>query len=246
MNNEEKISSEEIAVRGGFLGWLDNFWYHYKWPTIGGIFLIIVLLVGVTQCMGKTEEDIVVLYAGRNQLSVAEADNVCSVLEAIAPKKDNKNSNIGITYYHVLNEEQIKEIQAETDENGKPKYTVDKSYVDDQHDKYYQSLLTGDNSVIFVEPWLYEKLVRDNRLVALKDVLGYLPENAIGEHGVRLGDLELYGAYGALKAMDADTVVCILHPNSKITFSKNSKDSYYENEKALFRAIIEYKAPEET
>ena len=244
MKNEEKINSGEIAVKGGFLGWLDNFWYHYKWQTIGVVFLAAVLIIGLTQCISKEEEDVIVLYAGRTQFSVGEANAICEVLETIAPTKgENVKSNVGITYFQVMNEEQIKQAEAETDADGKKKYTVDRSYLSDQYDSYYSQLLTGDHSVVFLEPWLYEKLVRDNRLVSLADVLGYVPEGALGEHGVRLGSLDIYGSYGALKnVMDADTVVCILHPNSKITFSKNSNEKYYENEKALFRAIIEYKS----
>lgn len=244
MKNEEKINSGEIAVKGGFLGWLDNYWYHYKWPTIGGLFLIVVLVVGLTQCISKEDEDLVVLYAGRTQFSVGEANAICEVLEAISPAKgENSKNNVGITYFQVMSEDQIKQAEAETDSDGKKKYTVDRNYLSDQYDSYYSQLLTGDHSVVFVEPWLYEKLVRDSRLVSLKDVLGYVPEGAVGEHGVRLGSLDIYENYGAIKnVMDEDTVVCILHPNAKITFSKNSNEKYYENEKSLFRAIIEYKS----
>ena len=241
MENKEKINSGEIAVKGGFLGWLDNYWYHYKWPTIGALFLIVVLIVGLTQCISKEDEDVVVLYAGRTQFSVGEANAICEVLEAIVPQKEVK-TNVGITYFQVMSEDQIKQAEAETDADGNKKYTVDRKYLSDQYDSYYSQLLTGSHSVVFLEPWLYEKLVKDSRLASLKDVLGYVPEGAVGEHGVKLGSLDIYEKYGALKnVMSADTVVCILHPNSKITFSKNSNEKYYESEKALFRAIIEYK-----
>ena len=93
MKNEEKINSGEIAVKGGFLGWLDNYWYHYKWPTIGGLFLIVVLIVGLTQCISKEDEDLVVLYAGRTQFSVGEANAICEVLEAISPAKGENSKN---------------------------------------------------------------------------------------------------------------------------------------------------------
>ena len=48
-----------------FVQKLENYWYHYKWHTLFGIFMLIIFSVCITQCAGKTEPDAMVLYAGR-------------------------------------------------------------------------------------------------------------------------------------------------------------------------------------
>ena len=38
--NSTRLEDKDIAVeKGKFLKWLDNYWYHYKWVTIGAVFL---------------------------------------------------------------------------------------------------------------------------------------------------------------------------------------------------------------
>lgn len=43
---------------------IENYWYHYKWHTIIGLFFIITILVCTVQCASKEKPDIqVVLYS---------------------------------------------------------------------------------------------------------------------------------------------------------------------------------------
>ena len=47
---DDKREAPEITPQSKVLRWLDNFWYHYKWPTIIIAFFLIVGIVGFTQC----------------------------------------------------------------------------------------------------------------------------------------------------------------------------------------------------
>ena len=234
----EKEYTEGIAVRGGFLGWLDNYWYHYKWQTlIVGFFLIVAIICTVQMC-SSDEDDLVVLYAGRNQLSASEAENVCSVLEAVCPKDFDGNGKISIALspYNVLSEEQMRELAAQTDAAGNSTY-VDRGYYSEQYDTYYSYLMTGESSVLLVDPWLYESLAAGDRLASLSDALGYTPESAYGEYGIRLGDMAIYEQYSVMQLLPEDTVVCLLKP---YVAGKSSKEKYYAREEDMFEAIITF------
>ena len=48
---------------------LENFWYHYKWHTIVGIFIVIVAAILITQLFTKTEYDVNIIYAGEKAIA---------------------------------------------------------------------------------------------------------------------------------------------------------------------------------
>ncbi len=237
-DTQQKEYTEGIAVKGGFFGWLDNYWYHYKWITIGVVFFLVVAIVCIAQSCEKEKDDIILLYAGPNQLSVAEADKIGSAFEAIMPEDfdgDGKKS-IGLSLYNILSVEQIEERKAETGVDGKPIY-VDNTYNSSQYDTYYDYLMTGEVSVIMVDPWLYESLLTAGRLASIEEALGYMPESAYSQYGVTLGQTEFYSSYGVMQLLPEDTVICLLKP---YVFGKNSDGERYEHETEMFRAIISY------
>ena len=39
------VDPNEIKRPTSFKAWVENYWYHYKWHTLGGIFLVAVLAV---------------------------------------------------------------------------------------------------------------------------------------------------------------------------------------------------------
>lgn len=237
---KDKEYTEGISAKGGFLGWLDNFWYHRKWLVIGVAFFLIVFVICTVQTCNKEEEDLIVLYAGKNKLSAAEARDVCSVLEAVAPEDfdGNGRKNIALSAYTVLSEAEIKQIRGETDEAGIAGY-VDGNQNSREYENYYSYLMTGESSVLFVSPWLYEQLVAGERLVSLEDALGTIPSNACGEYGITLGATELYEQYAVMKRLPEDTVICLMKP---YVAGKSSKEEYYVREQKMFEALVTFGA----
>ncbi len=232
---EQKLDTDgSITVRGGFLGWLDNYWYHYKWVTLGVAFALIVVIICTVQMCTKEKDDLVVVYAGRNTLSPDEAHNICEVLEAVCPDDfdGNGDKSIAISTYGILSESQIKEEQERDSE-----VYIDRSHNAEQYDTYYSYTMTGESSVLFLDAWLYEELVSADRLVSLDDALGYTPDNAYGEYGVRLGDTVLYSQYGVMQLLPEDTVVCLMKP---YVVGKSSKEKYYAYEEQMFEAIVKF------
>jgi len=236
---DEKIYTEGISTEGGkFAKWFDNFWYHYKWPTIGILFALIVFLVCTIQSCTKEEEDILILYAGRSGLPEEKADGVCDVLEAVMPYDfdENGTKQAKLIHYEVLSEAQMKDKMAETDEAGSQKYTISKSYFSSEYKSFYQSLQTGEQSVLLLDEWLYQELLNEDRLVPLDTVLKTVPETAVDGHGIRVGDTQWYWKYNAAQALPEDTVICLLHP---YVAGKSSKPKMYQREKEMFAALVE-------
>ncbi len=233
----DKQYTEGISIEKSKFGkWFDNFWYHYKWTAIVVAFFLVVGLVCSVQMCTKEKNDIIVVYAARNQLSVAEAEDVSRVLEAVCPEDFDGNGkmSVDLSYYCIMSEEDIKNAQAQTDADGNHAY-IDNSYNVSQYDTYYGYLQTGESSVLMISPYLYEKLLNNDRLATIEDALGYNPEHAMSEYAVRLCDTAIYQNYGVMKKLPDDTVVCILRP---YIAGKSSKEKYYAREKQMFESII--------
>lgn len=240
---DDKIPAGEIKNRSDLLKWLDNFWYHHKIPTIIVLFSLFVVIVCVLQtCTGNVNEDLTIVYSGRQYVTAKAQEGIKGVFNAVMPDDFDGNNDkyTQLIVYHVMSEEQLKDMAAETDADGKPKYEVNRTYYSQEYTSYNNMLMTGEFSICLLDPWLYESLSSAGRLKRLTDVLGAVPESAVGECGVRLGDTAVYQHYDALKVLPEDTVLCMLTP---YIFGATSQDEFYQQNIDMFRAIITFEAP---
>ncbi|MBO5415917.1 MAG: hypothetical protein J6A83_04740 [Clostridia bacterium] len=238
MNSDEKLRDAEIRTENKLLLRLDNFWYHYKWVTIVVAFFVIVFLFCTLQMCGNEKEDINILYAGPIQLSADEASSLSNVMEFVMPSDfdENGEKSAEIINYQIYSKEQIEKIEAQTDEFEIAGY-VDRSHNSKNYDDFYNYIQTGDTSICFLDPWLYEDIKSKDRFIKLSDALGYQPEGALDEYGIKLCDTALYDSYGAMKVLPEDTVVCLLRP---LVVGKSRKEEMYAREKEMFAAIVEF------
>ncbi len=214
---EEARTSPEISVQSSrFLRWLDNFWYHYKWQTIGIAFALVVLLVCVLQTCSKEKIDLTVVYAGPVALSGEELAGVEQVLETILPEDidGDGEKNLSLARYTIYSKEQIVEME-------KQGYSINRQLNSSEYDNYGNYVLTGESSIYLVDPWLYESLKSGER---------------IHGEGIRLGDTAAYQKYDLLAVLPEDTVVCLLRQQ---VMGKNHDDEHYAKESVMFAVLSE-------
>ena len=239
MEKDEKLSGE-IALKSPFLHWLDNFWYHYKWPVIGIALALIILLVCVLQTCTSKKADTLVVYAGPTYLLANESEQISQLLTTLAPydADDNGENLIPLNAYEIYSEDQIRAF-----ETNHPGQAVDRSRNQSQYQNYLTYQQTGQSCVYLLDPWLYEVIDREY-LCSLSESLGALPEGAMADgYGVRLGDTALYREYGVMRLLPEDTVICLMNP---FFLTKSWDEEAYDYEKALFEAIVTYGGAEES
>lgn len=61
--------------------WFENYWYHYKWHTIAGLFLFTMLFVLVRDFASKERYDCTVLLASRTRVSMEQQERLAELLE---------------------------------------------------------------------------------------------------------------------------------------------------------------------
>lgn len=65
--------------------WRENYWYHYKWHTIAGIFILMLLLITLKDCTSRVVSDLSVLYVTDHQmLTTEEQEELKAFLQPLA------------------------------------------------------------------------------------------------------------------------------------------------------------------
>ena len=250
---EGKLPSHDISLSGAastvaerphgkLYRWLDNFWYHYKWPTIIALVAALIVTVCVLQmCNREKEGDVGIVLAGpygfTDNGEGYEALMAC--LSTYLPQDYDGDGARRITAatYSIYSEEQIlalreKEIPINTAENSQ--------YYND----FFNYLKLGEAAVLFLDPFLFEELAENNGyLIPLEESFDTLPEGSLtagkeGEekpYGVRLGDTALYRNNAAVRVLPEDTVICLLAP---FAIGKNDDPAEYQKSVDLYLALI--------
>ncbi len=235
--DKEKLSGDiDIKQKSRFLWWFDNWWYHNRTIAIISLFVIFVVVICTFQMCTKEKADVALVYGGPYLMSSTELEDVRSVFNFVLPEDYNHDGKkyVELITFNIMSEEQIKEWESEVGQ------AADRNYNSSQFESYTNLLLAGESSVYLVDPWLYDNLIKQGRVRKLADVLGGLPDVAIDEYGVRLGDTEIYSYYGTLRTLPEDTVICLLQPG----LIGSSREEKYRRSVELFSAIVNFKSPE--
>ncbi len=236
---ENKLQTEEISIQGNkFLAWFDNFWYHYKWQAIATAFIIIVLGTCLIQCNITPKSDIIFTYAGPKEFITAPEEKAAinSSLTSVSTKIYGDDARATLNSFLIYSKEQIKEIESELDENGKQKYVVDTAFNTSEMNSFDEFSKSGASFILLLDPSVYQRLLdqsgESERLVELSAVYGSTPEGALDKYSVRLGDTKIYQSVPELRALPADTVVCL---HGKLILGTKQKD--YDSQVSVFKEL---------
>lgn len=240
----DKIEAGEIVVRSRFLTWLDNYWYHYKFPTIVVLFALFICTVCFVQCTRRETGDVTVTFGGSYDLVGEEKEAFLDVLNAIAPKNEKSGEAMSVimTSYSIYTEEELR--SRFFDEEGKfdeVSYQTAKNFNTDRIKDFGSYLMTGESAVLFVNQFIFDYQNMATLAVPLSELYGdAVPGSACNEYAIRLGDTDFYRYYPAVQVLPEDTMIVLC--KSYIWGASSDEETYAEFE-ALFRAIVEFKAP---
>lgn len=249
-NNENRDTGEDLAPRGivvtdgegkkhslSFGEWCEHIWYHYKWHILISLFLLVVTVVGITQCVGRKADptDLHIIYAGGTQIS-SPTDNkgghspfndIEETLTSLCPDYDDSDSvAVDFESYYYLSASELATLKAENDkrpDEEKIDYLYYENVVSYNKNTLNNLMLASDYYVWFISESLYNEYLKTSggelRFVSLegfgKDG-GALPyyvdkDGNTDYKAVCLKDLALYD-YKGLDNMPEDTLVVLRTP----------------------------------
>ena len=217
----------------GFKKWFDNYWYHYKWPTILGVFLLFVLIVGIVQCSARVEADVIMMYAGPEQLSFDEIRSLKESAVKVMQEDYNGDGNQMVEY---LENVVIVEDYTVEDLNGEEKIVIDKQ---EQIEQYVTQVAAGDAQIYLLSADVYHDLSRQGVLVPLEDVFDTVPVENHDSYSFELGVLGIHELPG-FSALPEKTYVCLRAAKTMGVLDPAKAEAEHAWALDLFRALVTY------
>jgi hypothetical protein len=212
-----------LAEQSPFVKWLDNFWYHYKWPVIIVAFFVIVIAVCLLQQTGERKNDLNITYGGTHTFTLSDSEQMQAALsDALADDYDGDGVQYaGFVRFQIFSEEEIKAAndaldsdldEALGDDPNRPTVgnAVNLAYNAEQVRQLDQFVMTGESYIYVCSPYIYGELKSRGNVRLLKDILGEQPKNSYDESAVLLKDTAIYASSEILQKLPDDTVVCLL------------------------------------
>ena len=240
---EEKLAAGEVVIQNKFLKWLDNYWYHYKWPTIVVAFFLFVGIVCFAQCATKEQGDVTVSYAGGYTMTAEQHAKVVEIFNAIAPDAEDGKGQMSVllSVYSVYTDEELK--KAYPDEDGKLEvysYNNAKQVSKDHLSTFGTYVMTGESAVWLVSEYVYEVQNLQKLAVPISELYETRPTGAYDDYAVRLSETELYQYYDALKILPEDTLIVM--PQSYV-WGQSADTEAYDDFLKMYRAIVDFQKP---
>ena len=248
MNEQNEKIAGDGGMRSPFLTWVENFWYHHKWPFLAGLLALVVLTVSLVQCVGNGRgSDTAVMYAGGYTLMGTVARDFESTVASFSEDRNGDGKiMVGIGAYAIYTNA---EIEAKYKDDSTRAQVKQSSY--NNRESFDQEILAGEATLCFLSPTLFEELVKNelevdgeklNRLLPVGDY-ATLPAEALvlykgTGYGIRLSALNLAG-YPGFSELPEDTVVCVRRNVSlNAVFGGGSAEAMYESNLALAKRLI--------
>ena len=223
--------------------WIENFWYHYKWHTVVGVFAVLVVVMLTVQMCTKQDYDAHIMYAGNYNISTLSQDGdlpeykkITSALSAVCPDSNGDGKiDVNLQKLFVLTPEQSSELDADDTSSlslsQKDSETLDNMLV---VGNYYVCFMSYD---LFME----KDAIYDGAI--FEPIAKYATDESIeyeyaSERGIFLRSLP----YASGLSLPDDTVVCLRSMNgySSVIGSKENQRNFEIGE-TIIKNILNFK-----
>ncbi|MBQ3230063.1 MAG: hypothetical protein IJO64_07895 [Clostridia bacterium] len=222
--NKEKLSFGE---------WVENIWYHYKWPIICFTVLGIFLIYSAVQLFSKDDPDIKMLHVGPMYVSPTDADALRGSVEGLS---DDYNED-GEVIADFMDITIAKFKDADTGE----------FFNYDEHNKALQRFQTeiraGESMLYVLDREYFDICMDENLLEPLDSFVDDvdMPENVIEGCGVLISELDAYELPG-ISRFSEDAILCLRRSPDKDEISYGRTDEEWNGHRRTFINIIKYRA----
>lgn len=245
IQREEKLAGEGIAIRHPIFVWFENLWYHHKWTIIVVAFFLSVAIVCFAQCTTTPHKDVYITFGGSYTMTSEEKTSVERVFAELSKKTFGEDAlAVGVTDYPFYTEEELRALYTdpETGDFNGSAFNSAKGMNIARLEELSSYMMTGECSIWLVNTSVYEAQHMSEKLaVPLANTFATTPTGAYDEYAIRLGDTAIYQYYEALQVLPADTLIVFTYP---YFMGASSNEQTYAQFKALYKAIIEFEAPQ--
>lgn len=207
--------------------WLENYWYHYKWHTIIGIAVIILVAVLIAQLIGKVNYDALFMYVGNDDISATEHSEIVKSLEKVCGDT-TENGKIEINFSRTA---YVADISSATDAQ------INASGAD-----FLSTMLHQPYYIYFIRKDAYEQ--HKDAFVPLSDIFGEnIPDSAYDDKGILFSKTDFCGSNSVYGCLSDDVVIAL--KEKPYIFSifggqKKAEEKSFLAHLEIFKAIVLY------
>ena len=145
--------------------WLDNYWYHYKWPTIVISLFAAFIIIASIQLFSKKDPDAHIMYAGPASITYLSMDEIISSLNDVITQDYNGDKRTHVEYVEITLTDRTRISEEGEIYNEYVKNNLD--YQSSMLERYNAEIAFGDSVIYFISPGIYMDLKYNFQLVPL-------------------------------------------------------------------------------
>lgn len=217
--------------------WLENFWYHYKFHTIGAAVILFTVIVSGYQLLSREKYDYNIMYAGPQVIAVQDLYYIQDAFEQVADDYD-KNGEVAVCVDDILilSPEEIQDAK----DRG---VMLNLDFLNQSTTEYYQQIMVGNDIICMLSPYAYDMVYGEDGFLPLNEIFDEIPEAAYGDCGILLSKTDFGKEFNGINDLPEDTILCIRRINTLAKFKgeKKTRDIHAANVE-LFKKIVSYKS----
>ena len=243
--SENERGGSAPAEKKSFMGWIENYFYHYKWHTVIALVVIFAIVICSVQMCQKTSFDLHIMYAGSDDIRMTAKEGDISeyqkLLSGIKPYTSDAdgdgNININLLNLYMPSSEEIAEIQ-----NSDKGYEANLALIAQNNTIFQQNLQYGDYYVCFISERLFKEHTEGEGIIRFAPIDPYLEGNTsaikVNDYGIYLSSLPVHIRPG-FNLLGENTVLCIRRMDYiSGSFDKDNSTATFRHSEELLRALI--------
>lgn len=246
-NSTEKLGGDIVLPKNKFTRWLDNFWYHYKWHTVIGLFIIVTVTVCTLQMCGKENSDIYILYSGGYEIErksdgdIPEYNTVSASFNRTLKDYDGDGTvSVSLKDLFMLSSSEIEEAEKSGD------FEVNYTLLSDNKQVLYDTLMYSDYYLCFLSKAIYEEYKTVDGIEMFATLAEFVDEDTdvdfYTSSAVLLSSTDFYSLPGICN-LPSDTVICLRNVSAFAEhFNKSGNEKAFNNAKDAITTILNYKS----
>ncbi len=223
------------------LKWLDNFWYHYKWHVLVGLFIVVFLVVAVGQMINKEKVDAYIMYAGPTSFMPSEVEEMQNAFKEIMPDLNGDGKKI-VEFINILHmtDEDIENNRKQAEKDG-VEYKPDLDFIAEQKQKLKLQLAAGDAYILLLDPDAYSEDYELGMYNTLEK-LGIESEYAYDDSSVKFRDTDYGKFYPIFEKLPKDTLLTFKVLNVMGKSKGKSEQKKFDNQLELMKKMLEFES----
>ncbi|MCI8622521.1 MAG: hypothetical protein HFG26_02520 [Provencibacterium sp.] len=200
--------------------WFENYWYHYKWHTIVGLFLLVMVVTMVHDLVVKEKYDAEMMITGRVYTDYTFAERLALLLEQYAEDYDGNG-----------------EINVSVSSNLFPSDEVQAEMFMAAQTRLMAELSDGLSMVLFLDDYTFDMIERSSDGSFFADLSAYSGKAFDGGKKIRLSDTPLGTDPGI--APYAEKYFLTLRRSDMRAANRNEKAvANYQNQLSLLENLL--------